>query len=121
MPIYEYQCPEQESGCPRCQSPFEVIQSLSEPPLTKCPDCGVAVKKIISWCRAAVVDESPEYARVSSQIKDHEQAGRYSHAAELADSYSAKVKDPELKSRALDNYSKAGYSPDKLNAYSKGE
>jgi putative FmdB family regulatory protein len=42
MPIYEYQCQ-------ACQHAFETIQSISEPVLTECPDCGRdELKKLVS-------------------------------------------------------------------------
>lgn len=46
MPIYEYIA--KSSGCSRCQGGFELIRTLSEPPLTNCPDCGAALRKLIS-------------------------------------------------------------------------
>lgn len=45
MPIYEY---EHISGSCLRGKVFEVRQSIQDPPLTRCPDCGGAVKKIIS-------------------------------------------------------------------------
>ena len=42
MPIYEYQCQ-------ACQHEFETIQKFSDPPLTRCPECGKdKLKKKIS-------------------------------------------------------------------------
>ncbi|WP_028578940.1 FmdB family zinc ribbon protein [Desulfogranum japonicum] len=41
MPVYEYEC----SGCKKV---FEVQQKISEAPLENCPECGDAVKKIVS-------------------------------------------------------------------------
>lgn len=41
MPIYEYQC---ES----CKDVIEKWQSLSDKPLTTCPSCSGAMKKLIS-------------------------------------------------------------------------
>src|ERR1700754_842685 len=41
MPLYEYQC--EADG-----SRFEVIQKCSDAPLTTCPDCGGAVRKLLS-------------------------------------------------------------------------
>lgn len=38
----------------------------------------------------------------------------WSHAAELADKHSEKIKDKGLKTRALDDYKKAGYDVDSL-------
>lgn len=41
MPIYEY-------ACQSCQHRFEVKQSMSDPPVTTCAQCGQAVTKVIS-------------------------------------------------------------------------
>lgn len=41
MPIYEYQCQD-------CNDRHEIIQRISDPPLTHCPKCGGAMKKLIS-------------------------------------------------------------------------
>ena len=42
MPFYEYQCP-------KCGHHEEVLQSINEKPLTKCPSCGKSgFKKLIS-------------------------------------------------------------------------
>ena len=42
MPIYEYRCGE-------CGQDLEVLQKVSEPPLTECPACGKqALKKQLS-------------------------------------------------------------------------
>jgi putative FmdB family regulatory protein len=45
MPIYEYE----HVGCPcKLGKVFDFKQSLADDPLVKCPQCGRAVKKIIS-------------------------------------------------------------------------
>ena len=41
MPIYEYQCQ-------ACGKRHEAIQRLADPVLTVCPDCGGALKKLVS-------------------------------------------------------------------------
>jgi len=41
MPIYEYRC----SGCGKHH---EIMQRITEKPLTTCPDCGGEMKKMIS-------------------------------------------------------------------------
>ena len=115
MPIYEYQSSgEFEKGCSKCRNPFEVLQSIGEKSLTKCPSCGAAIKKLISRCRSAVIENSPESGRVERQIKEYESSGMWSHAAELADTHAEKIKDKSLRTRALDNYKKAGYDVDSL-------
>ena len=40
MPIYEYRC---ENG-----HQFEVFQSMSDDPLTKCEECGAPVQKVLA-------------------------------------------------------------------------
>jgi putative FmdB family regulatory protein len=119
MPIYEYQAVDLRKACHRCRRPFEVLRGLHEEPLTNCPLCGRAVRKVISWCRAAVVETSQESTQVERKIKEYEMSGMWSHAAELADKHSEKVKDKNLKMRALDNYKKAGYDVDSLSKHAK--
>ena len=41
MPIYEYQCQ-------KCGHRLETMQRISDPPLTECPECRGALKKLIS-------------------------------------------------------------------------
>ena len=41
MPVYEYECP-------ACKKVFEMQQHISDAPLKSCPDCGKAVKKLVS-------------------------------------------------------------------------
>jgi len=119
MPIYEYQALTPENACSECRDGFEILQQIHHPPLTNCRHCGHEVKKIISWCRSAIMETSGEHVSVSNQITEYEKSGMWSHAAELADKHSEKVKDPGLKTRALDNYKKAGYDADSLARHAK--
>jgi putative FmdB family regulatory protein len=41
MPVYEYECP-------ACKTVVEVQQRMADAPLSTCPECGGAVKKIMS-------------------------------------------------------------------------
>ena len=41
MPLYEYKCE-------ACGHQLEALQQVSEPPLTKCPECGGGLKKLLS-------------------------------------------------------------------------
>ena len=41
MPLYEYKCQ-------KCVSVFEIIQKISDPPLTECPECGGRLKKVLT-------------------------------------------------------------------------
>jgi putative FmdB family regulatory protein len=121
MPIYEYESLQPRKACKTCRQRFEVIQGLDEEPLSRCPECGQPVKKIISRCHAAVVEGSNEHARVEKKIGDYEHAGMWSHAAELADKHSEQVGDSGMKLRALDNYKKAGYDADTLERHVKSK
>ena len=95
-------------------TPFYINEDVEvdENLLSKCPYCGTRVKKIISWCHAAIIDPSPEYTITEKKITEYEKKGFHSHAAEMADKYSHKIKDDLLKERALENYKKAGYDLD---------
>jgi len=48
MPIREYQVSDPAQGCAACRRPFERLEGLQEPPLDKCPACGVPVSRLIS-------------------------------------------------------------------------
>lgn len=67
------------------------------------------------------METSDEHVRVEKKVKEYEQAGMWSHAAELADKHSEKSKDQGLKMRALDNYEKAGYDTDSLAKHAKSD
>lgn len=41
MPTYEYECRE-------CEHKFEAAQQITEEPLTKCPSCSGAIRRLIS-------------------------------------------------------------------------
>ncbi len=110
MPIYEYIPDNPESECRFCKHGFEQFQKLSDGPVINCPACHAPVKKTVSLCRAAIVEISAESASVEKQLKSYEKQGMHSHAAELADTHSEKTNDSVLKSRANENYKKAGYN-----------
>jgi len=121
MPIYEYEPIDQELACENCRGRFEIIQGIDEEPLSNCPHCGQMVKKVISWCRAAVIEPLEEHIQVNSKISEYEKEGMWSHAAELADTHSEKTGDHDMKMRAVDNYEKAGYDSSSLEKHAKGD
>jgi putative FmdB family regulatory protein len=41
MPIYEY-------GCPNCGHKIEIMQKISDPPVSECKRCHASMKKLIS-------------------------------------------------------------------------
>ncbi|MBS3763608.1 MAG: zinc ribbon domain-containing protein [Planctomycetes bacterium] len=67
MPTYEYKC--QKTG-----KHFEFIQTMTDPPHEKCPECGAPLKRIITGGCAAVFKGSGFYATdyASSSPKKHE-------------------------------------------------
>ena len=119
MPIYEYESVEPGKGCEKCATRFEIIQKVHEAPLKKCPGCGGKIKRVISWCRAAIVENHDEYIRTEKKISEYERKGMWSHAAELADKHSEKYGDKATKTRALENYQKAGYDLNLLEKHNK--
>lgn len=48
MPIYEYKKTDESEGCAYCQHPFDVRQSINDPKLAQCPQCGGPVVKCIT-------------------------------------------------------------------------
>lgn len=59
--------------------------------------------------------ETPEAIKQNERkIRDYEQAGMWSHAAEMADTCAEKTKDTGLKVRAIEDYRKAGHDVDGL-------
>jgi len=119
MPIYEYEPLDPQSGCKNCIPRLEVIQRIDEDALSNCPYCGHRIRKVISWCRAAVIETSDEHTKVEQQVAKYEKEGMWSHAAELADKHSEKLKDQGMKMRALDDYKKAGYDVGSLEKHIK--
>ncbi len=117
MPIYEYEALNPNKGCKKCRTKFEVIQGIDEEPIARCPDCGGKVRKLISRCRAAIVELSDEHLMIEKKINDYESQGMWSHAAELADKQSERINDSNLRNRALENYKKAGYNTDSLEKH----
>jgi len=114
MPIYEYEAVSPDASCERCRRGFETYQSLREAPLENCPDCGADVKRVLSWCRALVVERSEVETKVEQRLTSYEKEGKWSHAAELADKHSEKTQDRQMKTRALEDYKKAGYDVDSM-------
>ena len=117
MPIYEYEAAAPRRACVKCRRGFEALQAIGENPLSKCPSCGAEVKRIISWCRSAVMDRSEDSVRVERRIREYEKSGMWSHAAELADKHSERTKDKDLKLRAVESYAKAGYDTKPLDRH----
>jgi len=48
MPTYEYRPTEEDTGCDACRDGLDVLQQMSEAPLEKCPECGVAIARSLT-------------------------------------------------------------------------
>lgn len=114
MPTYEYRAVDSKKSCDHCRLGFEVIQKMKEPALTVCPKCKNAISRVL-FAPAVVIKGSP-MTNTDKKIKEFEKEGKWSHAAELADKEAEKTKREDLKTRALENYKKAGYNFDKYDA-----
>ncbi|HYA91158.1 MAG TPA: zinc ribbon domain-containing protein [Thermodesulfobacteriota bacterium] len=113
MPTYEYRAIDPEKSCDDCRQGFEVIQRMAESALTLCPRCKNPVSRVL-FAPAVVIKGNPATG-ADRKIKEYEKEGKWSHAAELADKEAEKTKREDLKTRALENYKKAGYNFDKYD------
>jgi putative FmdB family regulatory protein len=113
MPTYEYRPIDSEKSCPYCRLGFEVIQRMTESALTLCPRCKNPISRVL-FAPTVVVKGHP-FTETDRKIKEYEKEGKWSHAAELADKESEKTKREDLKTRALEDYKKAGYNFDKYD------
>jgi hypothetical protein len=86
---------------------------MTESVLTRCPQCKSAISRVL-FAPAVVIKGSP-VTETDRKIKEYEKEGKWSHAAELADKQAEKTKREDLKTRALEDYKKAGYNFDKYN------
>ena len=111
MPTYEYKAVDPKKSCNHCRSGFEIIQKMTEPTLTSCPQCRSEIHRVL-FAPAVVIKGSP-LTGTDKKIKEYEREGKWSHAAELADKEAEKTKRDDLKVRALEDYKKAGYNFDK--------
>ena len=113
MPTYVYKASDPDRGCDYCRQGFEIIQRITEPSLNRCPHCNNSVYRVL-FAPAVVVKGSP-MTETDRKIRDYEKEGKWSHAAELADKEAEKTKRKDLKTRALEDYKKAGYNFDKYD------
>jgi putative FmdB family regulatory protein len=111
MPTYEYRAVDLEKGCGYCRTGFEAIQRITEKPWIRCPRCQNEIRRVL-FAPNLVIKGSP-VSETDHKIKEYEREGKWSHAAELADKEAEKTKREDLKTRALEDYKKAGYNFDK--------
>ena len=79
MPTYEYKCQD-------CGEKFEEFQNITDPPVTRCPECGGPVQRLISGGSGLLFKGSGFY---------------------LTDNRSEKYKKDAAKEKSADTVSKA--------------
>jgi putative FmdB family regulatory protein len=47
MPRYVYEAADEKSSCANCRDGFEIVQSIKDEKLVRCPECGAAVFRVI--------------------------------------------------------------------------
>lgn len=77
MPTYEYECLS-------CKHKFEILQSITAKPKTKCPECGKKLKKLISSSAGFIFKGKGFYAT------DYKKASKPSESAAVASCPKAK-------------------------------
>ena len=113
MPTYAYKTIDSEKSCNYCRRGFEIIQRMTESVLTLCPQCKNPISRVL-FAPTVVIKGRP-LTETDRKIRDYENEGKWSHAAELADKEAEKTKREDLKNRALEDYKKAGYNFDKYD------
>ena len=86
---------------------------MTESALATCPRCKNVISRVL-FAPTVVIRGRPS-AEPDRKIKEYEKEGKWSHAAELADKEAEKTKREDLKTRALEDYKKAGYNFDKYD------
>ncbi len=74
MPVYEYEASGPERNCPRCATSFDFVQSIHDPRLTSCPDCGAPVRRVIT---------APAIGRSKSKLDDRAKSAGFTKLKRL--------------------------------------
>ena len=69
MPTYEYECD-------ACEHGFEEFQSMSEPPLTKCPKCGKKKLRRLFGTGAAVLFKGSGFYETDYRSESYKKAAK---------------------------------------------
>jgi putative FmdB family regulatory protein len=78
MPTYEYECKS-------CSRRFEVFQSMSDEPIKKCPECGKAVRRLVSGGVGVIFKGSGFYVTDAAPKKAASKTVNKTEAAPKAD------------------------------------
>lgn len=74
MPTYQYEPADASRSCGRCAPQFDLVRRLSDPPLTHCPNCGAAVRKIVG---------APSVGRSRSSLDDRAKSAGFTKLKRL--------------------------------------
>ena len=69
MPTYEY-------ACASCGHEFEAFQSMTDPTLKKCPQCGRRKLERIIGSGAGIIFRGSGFYQTDYRSKDHKEKGR---------------------------------------------
>lgn len=69
MPTYEYECD-------ACHHNFDEFQSMSDPPLTKCPKCGKKKLRRVFGAGAAVIFKGSGFYQTDYRSDSYKQAAK---------------------------------------------
>ena len=70
MPTYVYESMDKAKSCKVCEDGFEVEQRIKEPALTKCPECGASIRRIITSVNISTAKSTKEILS-DKNIKKH--------------------------------------------------
>lgn len=115
MPLYEYQCDS-------CRHRFEAIQKFSDPPLSACPKCGAALRKLQSAPAFQFKGDGwyvTDYAKkAGDQKKEGEKTDAGAAKTDATSGASADTKSGESKSGGETSTSTGSSSPASTSAAS---
>lgn len=74
MPVYDYEAADPARSCPHCATRFETVQSIHDPRLTACPECGAPVRRVIT---------APAIGRSKSKLDDRAKAAGFTKLKRL--------------------------------------
>jgi len=111
MPFYEYECP-------HCGYDEEVLQKITDKPLTKCPSCGKkGLRKLIS----APVFRLKGSGWYETDFKSDKEGKRNLHGADKEDSSSAKKDETKSDGKAESSKTEAAKTETSSSETSKSD
>jgi len=75
MPVYEYR--HEGEGCSAFGNTFEILQNMSDPPLSVCPACGKEVSRLVSLIHVSTPITDSKYKELGFTKLVRRDAGVY--------------------------------------------